>query len=553
MKNGSTLLSRQKKSIILLAALAAVLAIVYLLFVVFSREEKHTVLKVDSDGDEVFAVISDTGDKDRGINITYINNVLSGNAENRYNVKKGETDDVLCTFEANDVKITYFPMIFPEIQLDSLDFVTLSNDNGSFKVYIDPESGNPVIEQAKNNLYNSSLLSTLILQARYMLASSKLTENVGKLSDYGLDLSQNPTCITVCDKSGNINTVYMGDMAPNGGYYMKNADKDIIYVSDYSVSVFENGLPSFLSPIVTRSIDSDYAMYINRLTYVKNGKELFTCEIIPDEERTGTLKNQLHRIVSPESKKQDILSTVTLYEMFSSLSSLSGSSVVEYNVSGKENYAEVMLSYGFDDPTAVIEYSFGENNYYVTFGNSYTDEESGELYYYAYGPYMDTIVVVPSSNVPFLDYEYIDFVHNKMFQHNIDDVEKVVVGTNSGSRSFKLEGTGKELSVVEQNSKKAIDTASFRQFYFAILSIGVDGYSELNASVNTEELEHTLSLEILLKSGETLKYSFYSESTLRCYAVINGVGEFYTKREYVDKISKFADMLMSGEEIKSQT
>lgn len=553
MKNSSTVLSRQKKSIIILAVLAAILALVYVISVNFGKGEKQTVLKIDGDGDEVYAIISDTSEKDRGINITYINNVLEGNAKNLYNVKKGETDDVLCTFEANDIKITYLPMIFPEIPLEKLDFVTIKNDNGSFRVYTDPQSGNPVIEQAKDNLYNSNLLSTLLLQARYMLASSKLDGKVKNLKDYGLDLSQNPICITVGDKSGKVNTVYMGDRTPDGGYYMKHADKDIVYVSDYSCAVFENGVQSFLSPIVTRSISSDYAMYISRLSYIKNGKELFTCEIIPDDERTGTLKNQLHRIVSPESKKQDILSTVTLYEMFSSLASLSGSEVVEYNVSTMENYEEVMLKYGFDNPYAVIEYSFGENNFFVTFGKSYTDEVSGETYYYAYGPYMDTIVALPLSNVPFLGYEYIDFVHNKMFQHNIDDVSKISITTDTGSRSFKLDGTGKELSVVEESRGKTVDTPSFRQFYLAILSVGIEGYSELDASVNTDELEHILSLEITLKSGESLKYSFYSESTLRCYAVINGVGEFYTKREYVDKISKYADMLMSGEEIKSQT
>ena len=88
----------------------------------------------------------------------------------------------------------------------------------------------------------------------------------------------------------------------------KHKDKKHIYLADSTSSVFENGINYYLSPVLTRGISTDYAMYISSLSYHKNGQELFTCEIIPDEERVGTLKNQLHRIVSPENKKQDMLS-----------------------------------------------------------------------------------------------------------------------------------------------------------------------------------------------------------------------------------------------------
>ena len=553
MDKKTTFLSRRKRTIIILAILGAILLAVYILSGIIGREEKNTVYRIDKDGDEVFAIISDVSGKDRGINITYISNVLSGMAENRHKVKKGETNDILCTFEADDVKISYYPMIFPEVQLKDIDYVSVTNDYGYYKVYTDPQSGDPVIEQAKDELYNSNEISNMLLQARYMLANSKLENPSSNLADYGLASHQNPIKIQICDKKGNKNTVFMGNVTPNGGYYMKHADKKHIYVSDSANAVFENDVRYFLSPVITRSIPSDYAMYINSLSYHKNGKELFTCEIIPDEERVGALKNRLHRIISPENKKQDVLSTTTLYEMFSYLCNLSGAAVIEYDVSSKENYEEIMAHYGFDEPFATVEYTFGENAYFAAFGDSVTDENTGEAFYYGYGPYMDTIVLVPRTTVPFLEYEYIDFVNSKMFQHNIDDVAKITLTNNSGSRIFTTDGTGKDLKVTEQKTGKSIHVPSFRQFYFALLTTGLDGYSEFDAGVDTGTLEHNLTFEIELKSGEKLKYAFYSESTLRCYTVINGVGEFYTKREYVDRIAKYSDMLMSGEEIKSQT
>ena len=553
MNKNTTHLSRQHKTITIFAILAAILLAIYFITVFFSREKLNTVYRTDKDGDEVMAIITDESDIDRGLNVTYMENVLAGKAENKYNVKKGTKDNVLYTFEADDIKITYYPMIFPEVPLENINHVTITNDYGSFKVYTDSFSKTPIIEQAKFNLYNQNQLSSLFLQARFMLASGKLENPSKNLSDYGLDPSQNPITIEICDTNGKVNVVYMGDKVPGGGYYMKHKDKKHIYIMDETCSVFENDVKYYLSPVITRSIPSDYSPYISRLTYEKDGKELFTCEIIPDEERVGTLKNQLHRIVSPENKKQDVLSTVTLYEMFSNLCTLSGVYVMEYEVSQSADYEAIMEKYGFASPSASVEYLFGDAAYYASFGNSFTDNETGEKFYYVYSPYMDTIVLMPVSSAPFLEYEYLDFVNNKMFQYNIDDVAKITLTNNSGSRVFITDGTGKDLFVYEQKTGKEIHVPSFRQFYISLVSAGVDGYSEIEKGVSVETLEHNLTFEIELKSGETLKYAFYSESTLRCYAVINGVGEFYTKREYVDKIAAYADMLMSGEVIESQT
>lgn len=553
MDKKTTHLSRQLKTIVIFAILAAVLFVVYFAVLIFDREELNVVYKTDSDGDEVMAVITDMGKKDRGINITYIENVLAGKANNNYNVKMGSKDNVLYTFEADDVKITYYPMIFPEVSLDEVDYITVTNSYGYFKVYMDPLNATAVIEQAKMNLYNQNQLSTLLLQSRFMLASSKLQNPSKNLADYGLAPSQNPIQIEICDKNGKTNTVYMGTKVPGGGYYMKHKDKEHIYIMDETCSIFENDVKYYLNPVITRPIPSDYSPYISYFSCHKNGNELFTCEIIPEEERVGTFKNQLHRIVSPENKKQDILSTVTLYETFSLLSNLSGIYVMEYEVSQKQDYDAVMERYGFANPSFTVEYLFGESAYYASFGNSFTDSQTGEKFYYVYSPYMDTVVLMSASSAPFLEYEYIDFVNNKIFQHNIDDVAKITLTNNHGSRVFVTSGTGNELCVTEQNTGKDIHVASFRQFYIALVSAGVDGYSEIEKGVDVDTLEHNLTFEIELKSGDVLKYAFYSESTLRCYAVINGVGEFYTKREYVDRIASLADKLMSGEIIESNT
>ena len=142
-----------------------------------------------------------------------------------------------------------------------------------------------------------------------------------------------------------------------------------------------------------------------------------------------------------------------------------------------------------------------------------------------------------------------------MFQHNINDVDTIMLTGKNSKRVFVLESKDTEekteLFVTEKNSGKVIDTPSFRQFYISLLNVNLDGYSSVEGVKSVDELEHELTFDITLKSGERLTYAFYSESTLRCYMVVDGKGEFYTKREYIDKISKYADMLISGQTITS--
>ncbi len=544
MDKTKTTLGKQKKIIIILAVFAAVLAAAYFLIGIIFKEEEQTVLLVDEYGDSVEAIISDKSA--RGITIGYIYNVLDGKAENNFNVKPGKTEDVLCTFNANDVEITYYPLVFPEIPLNDIDSVTVTNSYGSYTVGYDARNATPYIVGAEKNLYNQQELATLLLQARYML-SDRRVDFSGNLGDYGLDSSSVSAKIDVKSTDGKVNTVYIGGLTHGGtGYYMKHADKDAIYVADSTVTVFFNGVGYFLSPVITRTIPEEERNYIEKLVFNKNREPFFSCEIIPDEQRVGSLVNQLHRMTYPTGGY--VLNTYNLYEMFSQIGALSGVAVLEYNVSQNESFEEIMTYYGFDKQSNEIVYTYGGSDVYITVGDSVTDEETGEKYYYVYSTYMDTVVLLPLSSAPFLEYGLVDFIQAKVFQHNINDVSTIEVTARGNTREFVLEGEGNSLTVTEKKSGKSVDSASFRQFYISLLNVNLDGYSSVKQD---DTLEHELTFAVTLDSGEKLTYSFYSESTLRCYMVVDGKGEFYTKREYIDKISRNADKLMSGEIIES--
>ena len=68
---------------------------------------------------------------------------------------------------------------------------------------------------------------------------------------------------------------------------------------------------------------------------------------------------------------------------------------------------------------------------------------------------------------------------------------------------------------------------------------------------DTADLVRELSFTVRNKSGDETVYSFYTLSTLTCFVTVNGDGEFYTNRAYIEKVVNNVDMLMSGKEIKA--
>jgi len=539
-----TTLYKQKAFITVLLVLVLLFAVMCIVFPLIFKQELNTVYVKSPLGDEAEAVIYDKANS-RSIKGD-IENIRKGAAKNTLDLEEGDGVEILYTFRKNDVEISYQPYIFPEIPLEKLSRVNVTNGYGSFSVYNDGK-GNFFFEGAEANLYNSQLVSTLLLQARYMLADAYV-DNPSPPSDYGLSEDNFSAKVEVISTDGESNTVYVGDNVIDGGrYYMKHADKEHIYIMDSGASAFFNDIRTYLNADVIKAIDEQQRNYIEKFELRKNGNPFFACEIIPDGERTGAFSNQLHRMTYPADAH--VLNTTTLYEMFANVGGLSGAGVVEYGVSGKENKDEIFASYGLDSPSFEVAFSLLGTDYDIVVGNR--EENGGEAYYYVYSNYQDTVVLVSASSLVFLDYDILDLFQENVFQYNINDVASVELKYDGKTRIYSLSGEGEALTVSEGVSGKSVDTASFRQFYISLLNVTLGGYSSVEGSV-ADTRKHELSFVVTLDGGEKLVYDFYSESTMNCHIVIDGKGGFKTDRKWVDKIIENSEKLISGVSIESE-
>ncbi|MBQ7399292.1 MAG: DUF4340 domain-containing protein [Clostridia bacterium] len=539
-----TTLKKQKILIIVLSVLAVVTAVMCLLFPVIFKEELNTVYAKTSYGDDAQVMIYD---KTAGRSLLGdIAAIRQDGAKNTLDVKEGDGKDILYTFRKNDVEISYRPYIFPEIPLSDLDMVTVTNEHGSFSIFSDNKA-NFFIKGAEANLYNQQFVSELLLQARYMLADTYV-EKPQKASDYGLTEEDCLAKVEVLSKNGEKHTVYVGNREIGGTrYYMKHADKKQIYVMDSGAENFLNDVRYYLSPEIVRPLGEQQGNYLSDFSLTKNSELFFSCEIIPDEERVGVLKNQLHRMTYPA--KNFVLSTDTLYDMFQKAVSLSGAGVLEYGVSKKENADEILSEHGLLQPAYEIRFSFDGERYNISVGNK--EQTDSGVYYYVYSEYQDTIVPVAESSLNFLEYDIVELFQENVFQYNIDDIAQIELRYGEKTVNYVVSGERDSLSVKESTGNKTIDVPSFRQFYISLLNVTIAGYSSIEGTVEDTH-KHDLTFIVTLDSGEKMVFDFYSESTMSCHMVIDGKGGFKTDRKWIETILSNSEKLLNGEEIASE-
>ncbi len=436
--------------------------------------------------------------------------------------------------------ITGSPYVYEPLERQEVEYIKVQNKKGTFTLRKDSVSDEFVFDGAEKLLYDQSLISSLYVACCKMGSVQKIDNPSGDLSIYGLDMSQNPVRVETKSKDGAVNVVYIGDMLVTGGaYYAKHSEKPYIYALSTTLEkTVLADVKDYFIPLLAKEIDSANYGYTSSFSLKKNGELFIECEYIPDEEREKSGEINIYRMIYPAAY---IPSNERYLDVLSCFISFKGEKVCEYGVSEKENYKEILTSYGFDTPSFEITYSYGGNDSVVFLGNKLEERDA----YYAYSPYMDIIATLPLQNVPFIEWSIIDYVSKSVFQRDINRVDNITLSFENQTHKYHLEGEGQQLSV--SHNGKIVDTKNFRQLYILLLSITMQGYAE------TEEIPSgkapVFTMQITLDSGKLLEYKFYSLTTGRLFYTVDGKGEFYVSRESINKIIEGTKALAKGEKV----
>lgn len=525
--NNKTLLGRQKKIIYILIIPVILLVIgAVVLPGLFEKDPIITKLpKVDAE----------TGD-------TYEYYLIK--SKDGSDVKVTETETHTEVEAYSDITYSVRTYLYPEIPVTEIKEVTVTNLQGEYSMYLDSGTGNHFMKGNENQSYKQMEFSMLRVQSRVMYATEKLEgiyDTEEKLVPYGLDAASNPIKVRVTETSGETHTVYIGKMLVSGdGYYAKDEDP-YVYVLDSSVSVFFEDKNYFIDPVITYPLTQNQYQYAGSFSIKKNGELFMASEMTDTDSFSGS--SSLHNITYPGFYPASI---ANYYDALECFANLTGESVVETGVlmNGEENAAALFDKYGFTVASNDVSLTTGGVEFRFLTGNKFNDE-NGVPYYYAYSTAFDTIVTLPVSNAPFLEYELLDFINSSFYQINIADVKEIEFNAGGNDYLFVLEGEGNSLVVKEQLSGKTVDTASFRQLYFSMLNTRIEGYAGAEDVTGNRELTYT----VRKTSGDALRYDFSVISTTRELITSNGNSSFYTSRSNITEIIERIDKIMKGEKI----
>lgn len=466
-------------------------------------------------------------------------------------VTKIYKDDVIVLTADSEITYRVRPFIYPQISVENTKEIVVSNEYGEFSIYLDEQTGEHLIKGCEMQIYDEQALSNLRFQARFMLATQRFDEKYEteeQLSAFGLDEASSPAKVTVTDTDGNTYSVLIGKkLVSDAGYYAKSPDRPYVYVLDSSVSIFFDDRNSYISPILTMPMSQNEYQYASSFSIYKKNEPFIISEIVPDEQRVSSSDTDLHKLTYPARYP---VSFDGYYDALECFANLSGSKTVEANVlsGGFDSAYEIFEKYGLNESSNDVCCTYNGTEHRFITGSKFVDE-NGETVYYAYSVLLDTIVELPLSSAPFLEYELMDFINPNFFQVNIAGVSEIEISASNRKCRFVLDTSSGSLAVTEAYSGKTIDTASFRQFYISLLTPAIEGYAAASDVTGDTEVDFTVRSVY----GEETQYRFSLISTTRELLTLNGNSEFYVPRSAVLNISEKLEKLISGEVISPES
>ena len=398
------------------------------------------------------------------------------------------------TTDTNTIKLTNYTST-------DIASVTLENPDGMF--VIEPSGSEWVLTSPTNIRYDSSILSSIVINASSVIADKVVEENPKDLAMYGLD---KPKKVTITGKDGNSTTLEIGNLTPTqSAYYVKTADKSAVYIvstytGDYLVTG-KNGLRTKTPYTVTSDMITSLAMD-------RNGSNLFTAA--RDANKTDW------------SMSKPISAGVNGSALAPMLDALSQTTIVNF----VEDKPADLAKYGLDKPAYVFDFST------TTAGAiklELGDEKIKGSEMYAKLSGSDEVFTIDPSKYTFLDKPLKEIVNVFAYIVNVDQVKAIDLTMDGKTTHMTVDtyvdGNGKTdsdkdkftVNGMDATGKDKDDNQPFRTFYQSLIGITLDDVLIDAKPAGPADI----TIDYTLKTGK-MKVEYISKDANYYYVVRNG-------------------------------
>jgi hypothetical protein len=349
------------------------------------------------------------------------------------------------------------------------------------------------------------------------------------LGKYGFNA---PTATaTLTDTNGKQIRFTVGSQMPNGtAYYVMNDTNNHVYAvaSDY-LQFIVTDKQEFISKQVT-SIPADSAYMVDYMTITKNGAPYFSVVAMDESETVFQNSGALFKMTYPYVGQGRDVNIVSFLE---SVCNLNATFVKHLSTD-----ADALAQYGLSDPAIVIEYSYKGDVKHIYL----SEPENG--FTNLYTPDSNIIYSLLAQKLNLVTLDGLDFVTPYQFDRDINEVERIILRTDSGEEyTYNVSVTNGKTAATCNGTN--LNGAAFENFYDLLTTSEVAGVAEKPGG--TPKLTMVFRYHANLnKSNDTV--SFYRIDERTYYLELNGQGNFYVSSLYVDKILECIPKLNNGED-----
>ena len=491
-------------------------------------------------------------------------------------IEKDENGADVLDADGNPVTYDYVPTWYTVTTMTDDDYTVTLGDP------IVSESGYYARYEGRDTIYilSSTNLDAAVLQPVETLISPMLV--------YPMSMS------TYFQVSG---FVYRSDIDHHGIY--RDMVLELIGFDIDTVEPDENGNYSEevktklegVSAAIEAMSDKEFEKLYNRI-FESNSRLVTAFSYVDVDERTDTLYSSLPYVMASDYMAGYLPNSNNIGSVLQSLYTMEFDAVAALMPTDEE-----MEAYGLDDPAHDFSFIYKDANGQEYSNHFILSEKTEDGKYYGYSEIFDMILVIDESQVPYLEWEEIDWYEREYFLFNIAHVQTIklegtsvmfpITFTLDNSKTDQSGGVASDrlevytngvlmnyyLPVTKPSGTQTTETATynFKRFFQAMLSASVEGTVDLTAE-EMESLRKTSDEDCFLKitvhaddgKGESayLVYRFYRYSERKAYLTVEvldspydsgsserGQGTFYVLRSFCDKLVADAYRFMEGTEI----
>lgn len=332
-----------------------------------------------------------------------------------------------------------------------------------------------------------------------------------RAGEYGMDTPR--AVFTLCLSDGETAVLRLGDeTVKKNGLYLWPENSGEIYVVEYAYDTMASYGPyDYIDPVLAE-IDQSGGFTISRLTLTNRaaGTELDIVRKSAADRSDPSIYSYQVTGLSVYDAADEKLNAY----LFDRLALLRAAGVYSLDVSEK-NLEEL----GLLNPAYTLSFTDDQKGQGVF---HFSRLEDGGALVLAEGT--PVVYELAEADAAFLDVTLEQIVSPFLLLQSITEVERFTVYDGEKEFIFCLQNGPSSGELLVTYNGTAVDTASFRKLYSRAAAIYIQGVAE-----RPEGVEPALRVDYLCRSGETHVTEFFPLDGRRCFAAVDGSGEFFVR------------------------